>query len=226
MADPTLIVKKYGNRRLYDTERSQYITLDNLAELIKSGRDVKVVDAKTSANLTKMVLLQIITEQEKEKDLLPVSFLKQMIQLGDTGVRESLQRYLSLSLDTFLNAQHDVEARYRNMAGNMMNPGNLMNPMMWLMPPYGQTPGGGAPTEGMTPPMAQMPQMPQMPQGMAPPPEPPLAPKEPPPEVDPTPPPDEPTPSAASDDDTKEQVQALKAQVDQIQQMLSKLGDK
>jgi polyhydroxyalkanoate synthesis repressor PhaR len=223
MADPTLIVKKYGNRRLYDTERSQYITLDNLAELIKSGRDVKVVDAKTSANLTKMVLLQIITEQEKEKDLLPVSFLKQMIQLGDTGVRESLQRYLSLSLDTFLNAQHDVEARYRNMAGNMMNPGNLMNPMMWLMPPYGQTPGGGAPTEGMTPPMAQIPQMPQ---GMAPPPEPPLAPKEPPPEVDPTPPPDEPTPSAASDDDTKEQVQALKAQVDQIQQMLSKLGDK
>ncbi|MBW2735353.1 MAG: polyhydroxyalkanoate synthesis repressor PhaR [Deltaproteobacteria bacterium] len=121
MPDPTVIIKKYGNRRLYDLERSQYITLEGLAELIKSGRDVKVVDAKTSADLTKKVLLQIITEQENDKDLFPISFLKQMIQLGDTLARESLHRYLGLSFETFLNAQHDFEERYRNTAGNIMN---------------------------------------------------------------------------------------------------------
>jgi polyhydroxyalkanoate synthesis repressor PhaR len=202
MAEPTLIVKKYGNRRLYDTERSQYITLEDLALLIKSGREVKVVDAKSNANLTKAVLLQIITEQEKDKDLLPVSFLKQMIQLGDTSVREALQRYLTLSLETFLNAQQEFEERYRNMAGN------LMNPMMWLMPPFGQMPGMG---------QQQGPAMPQPPQ---PEPSPDAAVAAPP---DPAAPPDTPEPPPDDHEATKEELQSLRAQMDQIQQMLSKL---
>lgn len=210
MADPTLVIKKYGNRRLYDTERSQYITLDDLSHLIKAGRDVKVVDAKTNVNLTKTVLLQIITEQEKDKDLLPISFLKQMIQLGDTAsVRESLQRYLSLSLDSFLSAQQDFEQRYRSMTGN------LMNPMMWLMPPFGQVPGMSRSAAGQVPTAAEAP---------------PAATPEPEPEPEPAPDfaeQEPPVPIAAADTaeaaGTKEQIQTLKAQVDQIQLMLAKL---
>jgi polyhydroxyalkanoate synthesis repressor PhaR len=196
MADSTLVVKKYGNRRLYDTERSQYITLDDLAQLVRSGRDVKVVDAKTNANLTKTVLLQIITEQEKDKDLLPVSFLKQMIQISDSSIRDALQRYLTLSLETFLKAQSEFEQRYRNMAGN------LMNPLMWLMPPFAQMQQGGP--------------HPPAPSG---------APQavEPPPEGEP-PEPVEPDVQAEDDgEDPQQQIQTLKAQVAQIQQLLAKL---
>jgi len=128
MPEPTLVIKKYGNRRLYDTEASSYITLEDLARLIRSGRDVRVVDAKSNQDLTKNVLLQIISEQEKDRDLLPVSFLKKIVQVGDSSIREALQRYLTVSLETFLNAQKDFESRYRDLAGS------FLNPMMWMMP--------------------------------------------------------------------------------------------
>lgn len=188
MADqPTLVVKKYGNRRLYDTEASSYITLEDLARLIRSGRDVRVVDAKSGQDLTKSVLLQIIAEQEKAQDLLPVSFLKKMIQIGDSSLRDALQRYLSVSLETFLNAQREFEDRYRNIAGS------FLNPMMWMMPNN---------------PLAQM-------AG-----EPPKPAPEPPPEEPPRP---EPAPDEG-DPATRDQIRALRAQVDQIQSLLSKLG--
>jgi polyhydroxyalkanoate synthesis repressor PhaR len=139
MSDEELLVKKYGNRRLYDTETSHYITLDDLAQIIKAGRDVKVVDAKSNKDLTKLVLLQIISEREKEHDLLPVSFLKKMIQLSDHAISDSLNRYLRVSLDAFLTAQQEFEERYKSFAGTMMNPlgsigsiGNF-NPLMWPM---------------------------------------------------------------------------------------------
>jgi polyhydroxyalkanoate synthesis repressor PhaR len=201
MAEETLIVKKYGNRRLYDTEASSYITLDDLARLIRSGRDVRVVDAKSGQDLTKTVLLQIISEQEKAQDLLPVSFLKKMIQIGDSSVRDALQRYLSVSLETFLSAQKDFEERYRNIAGN------FFNPLMWMMP--------GAPgAPGTTPPGGEQ---------IAPPQEP-AAPNEPAPNE---PAPNEeaqPSDETTSDDPaTQQQIKALRAQVEQIQAMLTKL---
>lgn len=126
MGKEPLLVKKYGNRRLYDTDSSRYITLEELAGLIKEGRDVRVVDAKSGADLTKNVLLQIISDEERDRDLLPVTFLKQVIQMGDASMRESLQRYLSLGLEAFLEAQEQVEQRYRDFAGG------FFNPMMWV----------------------------------------------------------------------------------------------
>jgi polyhydroxyalkanoate synthesis repressor PhaR len=191
MAEETLIVKKYGNRRLYDTEASSYITLDDLARLIRSGRDVRVVDAKSGQDLTKSVLLQIISEQEKAQDLLPVSFLKKMIQIGDSSVRDALRRYLSVSLETFLSAQKEFEERYRNIAGN------FFNPLMWMMP--GAQPG--APPPGAQPPGSEQ-ITPPVPQS------------------------DEQQPNQEGDSDdpaTQQQIKALRAQVEQIQAMLSKL---
>ncbi len=126
-----LLIKKYGNRRLYDTESSRDITLEDLAEIVKSGRDIRVVDAKTNKDLTKSVLLQIISEREKDHDLLPVSFLKKMIQLSDQAVRDSLHRYLRVSLDAFLTAQKEFEERYKSFAGTFMGPMSSIGPMFW-----------------------------------------------------------------------------------------------
>jgi polyhydroxyalkanoate synthesis repressor PhaR len=126
-----LLVKKYGNRRLYDTESSRYITLEDLALIVKTGRDIRVMDAKTNKDLTKSVLLQIISEREKDHDLLPVSFLKKMIQLSDQTVRDSLHRYLRVSLDAFLTAQKEFEERYKSFAGTFMSPMSNIGPMFW-----------------------------------------------------------------------------------------------
>ena len=145
MDETELVIKKYGNRRLYDTESSRYITLEDLAQIVKAGRDVRVIDAKTNKDLTKSVLLQIITEREKDHDVLPVSFLKKMIQLSDQAVRDSLHRYLRVSLDAFLGAQKEFEERYKSFAGAFMNPmGPMSNlaPMIWPMfGREGQPPG-------------------------------------------------------------------------------------
>ena len=161
MAEGQLLIKKYGNRRLYDTEASRYITLEDLAEIVKAGRDVRVVDAKTEKDLTKTVLLQIIAEREKDHDLLPVSFLKKMIQLSDQAVRDSLHRYLRVSLDAFLSAQKEFEERYKSFAGTFLGPMGSMNPLMWPMtamgmqgpqPPAAAPPPPAPPTTSEPPP--------------------------------------------------------------------------
>lgn len=204
MSSSMVVVKKYGNRRLYDTESSRYITLDDLAGLIRSGRDVRVMDAKTKADLTKSVLLQIITEQEKEQDLLPISFLKKVIRHGDATLRESMRRYLSVSLDAFLDAQKDFEQRYRTFAGN------LVNPMMWMMPP-GAQPGDGAAYPA--PPTEVPPQEVQLPHGQD---------EEPPPDLA-EPPPDPDAPEGSAEPGTDDQIRLLKEQMAQMQQMMARL---
>jgi len=152
-----LLIKKYVNRRLYDTEASRYITLEELAGLIRGGREVRVVDAKTNADLTKMVLLQIISETEKADDVLPVSFLRKVIQFSDSSAREALQRYLSFSLDSFMNAQRDLQTQYQNLAGS------FLNPLAWMS---GASPTGAPPSAPMPPaapeaPFAQSPAPPE-----------------------------------------------------------------
>lgn len=146
-----VLIKKYGNRRLYDTETSQYITLDDLAQIVKAGRDIKVIDAKSQKDLTKSVLLQIITEQEKDHDMIPVSFLKKMIQISDQNIRDSLHRYLRVSLDAFVGAQKEFEDRYRTFASTFMNPMNA-NPMMWPMSFMGGAEQPASPSASPPPP--------------------------------------------------------------------------
>ena len=211
--EPTpVIVKKYGNRRLYDTQSSRYITLDDLSQMIQGGQDVKVVDAKTGADLTKGVLLQIISEQEKDRDMLPVSFLKNVIKYSDAAIREPLHRYLSFSLDAFLQAQHQFEQQYRQVAGGMLNP------MAWMMGPMsGGQPGGPGPMPGGQP-GAPGP-MPPPAAGYA---EPPMPPPE-----EPKPSPEAAPPAAApADNTTEDQLELLKAQMAQMQQMMAQLVDK
>jgi polyhydroxyalkanoate synthesis repressor PhaR len=101
-AQAPVVVKKYANRRLYNTATSAYVTLDHLAEMIKAGTDFVVTDARTGDDITRSVLTQIIVEQEgKGQNLLPIKFLRQIIGFYGDSLGGLLPRYLEQSMDTF-----------------------------------------------------------------------------------------------------------------------------
>lgn len=98
-----LVLKKYGNRRLYDTEKSAYVTLDDVTGAIRSGRDVEIIDAKTKEDVTAFILTQIILEEAKKKNFLfPVTFLHMIIQYGDSAMGEFFEKYLQQVIQTYL----------------------------------------------------------------------------------------------------------------------------
>jgi polyhydroxyalkanoate synthesis repressor PhaR len=97
-----MLVKKYGNRRLYDTDSSRYITLEELTEKIRAGAEVKVVDAKSGADLTQATLTQVIIEARGAGSFLPVPLLHQLIRLGDDALAEFFNRYVQLALEMYL----------------------------------------------------------------------------------------------------------------------------
>ena len=102
-----IVIKKYANRRLYDTSASAYVTLEHLSELTRQGKEFIVQDAKSGEDLTRAVLAQIIFEQENKKEgVLPVSFLRQLIQFYGDNFQTMLPAYLEMSMKTF-NQQQD-----------------------------------------------------------------------------------------------------------------------
>ncbi|MET0270694.1 MAG: polyhydroxyalkanoate synthesis repressor PhaR [Sphingomonas sp.] len=102
----TVIIKKYANRRLYNTETSSYITLEHLATMTRGGRDFKVIDAKTEDDITHNVLTQIIMEEESRgQTMLPVSFLRQLISLYGDSMQSMVPQYLEHSMDAFRRNQ-------------------------------------------------------------------------------------------------------------------------
>jgi polyhydroxyalkanoate synthesis repressor PhaR len=105
-----VLVKKYGNRRLYDTEESRYITLEELAGSIGQGKDVRVVDAKTGEDLTTATLAQIIIEGRGAGRLLPPALLVQLIRMGDDALAEFLGQYVTWALEVYLQTRQGVQA--------------------------------------------------------------------------------------------------------------------
>lgn len=109
--EDTAIIKKYPNRRLYNTETSTYITLDDLCDMVKAGRNFEVHDAKTGEDLTHQVLTQIIVEQESKGDsVFPTDFLRQAIRFYDHGMREAMHHYLDASMNTFVENQDKMQS--------------------------------------------------------------------------------------------------------------------
>lgn len=103
-----IIIKKYANRRLYDTSTSSYVTLDHLSDLVREGRDFEVRDAKTGEDLTRQVLTQIIFEQEtKGEGALPLNFLRQLIGFYGGGAQTYLPAFLDMSMNSFAEAQKE-----------------------------------------------------------------------------------------------------------------------
>lgn len=104
--DERIVIKKYANRRLYDTSSSSYVTLERLSELVRDGKEFTVLDAKTGEDLTRSVLAQIIFEQENRKEgVLPVSFLRQLIQFYGESFQSMLPAYLEVSMKGFAQQQ-------------------------------------------------------------------------------------------------------------------------
>ena len=115
----TIVIKKYANRRLYDTETSSYITLELLSQMTREGRDFVVVDAKSGEDITHSVLTQIIMEEEQRgENLLPVSFLRQLISLYGDSMQSMVPQYLEASMEAFRkNQQQFQEAMQGAFAG-------------------------------------------------------------------------------------------------------------
>jgi len=102
-------IKKYANRRLYDTESSSYITLDRLAEMVREGREFEVLDAKSGEDITRQVLTQIIVDEEaRGATMLPLSFLKQLIGLYGNSMQNFVPSYLEAAMDAFQRNQSAV----------------------------------------------------------------------------------------------------------------------
>lgn len=106
---PPVVVKKYANRRLYNTETSSYITLDNLADMIRHGRDFVVYDAKSGEDITRGVLTQIIVEEEsKGTSMLPTPFLRQLIGFYGGSLQGVVPRYLETAMSSFARQQEQL----------------------------------------------------------------------------------------------------------------------
>lgn len=102
------LIKKYENRRLYDSEASRYVNLEDIANMVRSGADVRVVDAKTDADLTREILLQVLLAAPGGSDLLPVGMLRRVIRCtGDDPLNRLLRQHLTVALD-MLHTQMDA----------------------------------------------------------------------------------------------------------------------
>ncbi len=133
-----MLVKKYANRRLYDTEESRYITLEERADKIRAGSDATVVDAATGDDLTQATFAQLILESRGGAKLLPVPLLTQLIRMGDDALAEFMGRTLSASLDLYIQAKQGAAA----MAA--FNPFAAQNPFI-AQNPFARFFGGPAP---------------------------------------------------------------------------------
>ncbi len=124
------VIKKYANRRLYDTGRSSYVTLDDLCLMVKEGHEFVVYDAKTGEDLTRHVLTQIIVDQEgKGENLLPTPFLRQLISFYGDSMQSLVPNYLEHTLETFSKNQEQFKEQFSKSFEGMMSPVNALEEM-------------------------------------------------------------------------------------------------
>ena len=172
-ASPKVKIKKYANRRLYNTATSSYVTLDHLCQMVKEGTEFVVHDAKTGEDITRSVLTQIIVEEEgKGQNLLPVSFLRQLISFYGDNLQALVPKYLDYSMGNFARNQEQMRKYMTDAFGGFfpfgqqfeeMSKQNLalfQNAMKTMFSPFGVDvpggqegkPGAGAPEQKGNPP--------------------------------------------------------------------------
>ncbi|MGB7552955.1 MAG: polyhydroxyalkanoate synthesis regulator DNA-binding domain-containing protein [Candidatus Korobacteraceae bacterium] len=136
MAAKTLIIKKYENRRLYNTATSQYINQDQVAQLVREGHDVRVVDAASGEDLTRLILAQIVVEDAKAPgSVFPLDVLRQMIVASGRATQESALHYMKAMLDLYQNAYHAMPP--------------AMNPLEFMRWPQPAATTGASPPSGV-----------------------------------------------------------------------------
>ena len=163
----TVVIKKYANRRLYNTATSAYVTLEDLAKMVRDGTEFVVFDAKTNEDLTRQILTQIIFEEENRGEaLLPVQFLRQLIGFYGGQMQSVLPSYLEMSLDTFTRQQEQIRGQFTKAFGATPGAGlmdeavkrnmALFNEAMRMWPGFGGVAGArpAAPAEAPRAPAA------------------------------------------------------------------------
>jgi polyhydroxyalkanoate synthesis repressor PhaR len=130
-----VIIKKYGNRRLYDTSGSRYVNLDEIAALIRAGQHVQVVDAASGKDLTRLILTQIITEDAKQQPGgLPLEFLRQLVVASDRMRREFMMWYLKSASDAYERVQDAMHTRFSEMQAAVSSPLQTMRRLLGMEP--------------------------------------------------------------------------------------------
>jgi polyhydroxyalkanoate synthesis repressor PhaR len=199
--EPTTI-KKYANRRLYNTGTSTYVTLEDLADMVKKGEDVTVIDAKSGEDSTRTVLTQIIFEQEnKGQNLLPITFLRQLIRFYGDSIQNLIPTYLDFSIDSLVREQDKLRGQMTNAFGpgafgpaamgaitdHVRRNTEMFEQAMRMFLPFANGNGGTRPDAATPPPASEPP----------------------------------PAPKAETSD-----MDALRRQLDEMQKRLDKLSDK
>ena len=130
-----VVIKKYGNRRLYDTSSSHYVNLEDIAAIVRQGREVQVVDAKSGEDLTRVILTQIITEDARDKPTgLPLELLRQLIVATDQTRQEFILWYLKSAFDTYQTVQDAVQNRLGQMQSAILSPVESMKRLLSATP--------------------------------------------------------------------------------------------
>ncbi len=131
-----VVIKKYANRRLYDTSASRYINLEDIAALIRNGTEVQVLDATSGEDLTRVTLTQVITEDAKEGPSgLPLELLRQLIVTTDRVGQEFILWYLKSAYDTYQSVQNSVQSRLSEMQSAAMSPLQMVKNLVAGSPP-------------------------------------------------------------------------------------------
>ncbi len=134
MEDNTLLLKKYTNRRLYETEKSIYVTLDYVTDIIRQGRKIKVTDAKTGEDVTSAILTQIVFEEaRKKKFLLPTPLLYLIIQYGENVLTDFFEKYLEQTIKNYLLFHNMADDQFKKWleygeSYSKMNPQTIADP--------------------------------------------------------------------------------------------------
>lgn len=119
MGESTRVIKKYPNRRLYDTAVSRYITLESIRQLVLRGEDFKVIDKRSGDDITRSILLQVISEQEEGGDpIFRTEVLRNIIRFYGDSMQSTVSSYLELSMEFFNEQQHQFKDRMRRLLGN------------------------------------------------------------------------------------------------------------
>jgi len=149
-----IIIKKYANRRLYNTQTSSYVTLDHLCEMVKEGVEFEVRDARSGEDITRQVLAQIIFEEENKggQHLLPIQFLRQLIRFYGDSLQAFVPSYLELSMESFTKNQQEMREKFAEAFGakfgfkdfEKMSRQNIemFERTMRMFSPFGSTMGG------------------------------------------------------------------------------------
>ena len=141
MNPAAIMIKKYPNRRLYDTSASRYINLEDIGELIRKGKDVQVVDAQTGEDLTRVTLTQIIVDDAKQQPTgLPLELLRQLIMSSDQVGREFIMWYLKSAYEAYQNVQGKLQSGLTGVQSAAMSPISMIKNIMQGQPPESHVP--------------------------------------------------------------------------------------